>query len=366
MSLVHQIALTMLPGIGDINAKKLIAACGSPEAVFTEKTRLLMRIPGIGESTARLVNIDSIMDRVYEEIEFIQKYKIQTFFYTENAYPYRLKQCADGPILIYFKGQTDLNVPLIISIVGSRKATEYGKDFVKSIAEKLAGKGVLVVSGLAFGIDSIAHSASLDNGIATVGVMGHGLDRVYPSQNRSLAKRMLDQGGILSEFPSQTTPDRENFPKRNRIIAGLADACLVIETGLKGGSLITADIANSYNRDVYALPGRIGDPLSEGCNWLIKTNRAGLIESAEDLLESMGWNLNEGIGQRYQPLLFPELKPEEKQIFDLLKEHITLPIDEICMLSQMAPSRIAAALLNLEFEGLVKCMPGKSYRMVQR
>lgn len=366
MSLVHQIAMTMLPGIGDINAKKLIAACGSVEAVFTEKTRALMKIQGIGESIARNICLDGVMDRVYEEIEFISKYQIKSIFYTDADYPYRLKQCSDGPIMIYFRGNANLNASQILSIVGSRKATEYGKDFVKRLLEKISDKDILVVSGLAFGIDSMAHSAALANALPTVGVLAHGLDRVYPSQNRSMAKKMIAQGGLLTEFPSQTNPDRENFPKRNRIIAGLSDACLVVETGLKGGSLITADIANSYNRDVFALPGRVDDVMSAGCNWLIKTNRAALIDQVDDILENLGWSENSGIKPRYQPSLFPDLKEDEKLVYDLLKETTILPIDELCSSLQLAPSRLAAALLNLEFEGLVKCMPGKSYRIIQR
>ncbi|NMD16070.1 MAG: DNA-protecting protein DprA, partial [Bacteroidales bacterium] len=271
MSLLYEIALTLIPGVGDINGKKLVNYCGSAEAVFKEKKSALMRIPGIGEYTANAILNTKPFDRAQQEIEFIKKYKVNVFYYKDKNYPLRLRNCEDAPILIYYKGTESLNPPLSLSIVGTRRATDYGKWYIDKLMEALSSYSVVIISGLAFGIDTAAHRSALEHGLPTIAILGHGLDRIYPSQNRQLAKKILDHGGLLTDFPSQTKPDRENFPKRNRIIAGLCDALLVIETGIKGGSLITADIANSYNRDVFALPGRFGDQMSEGCNWLIRT-----------------------------------------------------------------------------------------------
>ncbi len=365
MSLVYQIALTLLPGVGDITAKKLVSYCGSVEAVFTEKYHRLLKIPGIGELTAKSIASQNVFTRAEEEIAFIEKYKIQPLFYLEPEYPRRLKNCTDSPIMLYYKGNTNLNTAHILSIVGTRRATNYGKDFTEQLIKALASYNVLILSGLAFGVDTCAHRAALDNGLPTVGVLGHGLDRIYPVQNRNLAGRMVENGGLLTDFPSQTNPDRENFPKRNRIIAGGADATLVIETGLRGGSLITADIANSYNKDVFALPGRADDEHSKGCNWLIKTNRAALCDSAEELINLMGWNIEpKGSKGKKQRELFIQLTPEEELIVETLKATGDMPVDLLSEATSLPASKLAVAVLNLEFEGILKCMPGKVYKLL--
>ncbi|MBE9481937.1 MAG: DNA-protecting protein DprA [Bacteroidetes bacterium] len=361
--LLYQIGITLIPGVGDIVGKKLIAYCGSVEAVFKEKKKLLLKIPGIGKSTVNSVINQKILERAEEEIRFIEKYKIDTLFYLDDKYPYRLKQCEDSPMLLFYKGTADLNAPKIISIVGTRKASEYGKEICSSLIKGLIEQNILIVSGLAYGIDTCAHKTSLESNLKTVGVLAHGLDKVYPQLNKSLAEKMLNNGGLLTEFLSKTTPDRENFPKRNRIIAGLSDAVIVIESAIRGGALITADIANSYNRDVFAVPGRLYDKYSQGCNNLIKTNRAALVQSAEDIKYIMGWEITKKKPKKQQRL-FIKLSPEEETIVNILKEKQELGIDKISSLSKLSASKVASALLNLEFEGIIKCLPGKVYRML--
>jgi len=364
-TLLYQIALTLLPGVGDVNARKLVSYTGSPEAVFTEKKANLLRIPGMGSFTADLIiqNRD-VLKRAAEEVEFVDKFKIEPVFYTSDGYPERLKHCADSPVLIYKSGNADLNSPRIVSIVGTRRATEYGKEICRKLVSGLVEMDVLVISGLAYGIDTCAHKSALDEGLSTVGVLAHGLDRIYPPLNKGLAERMVNQGGLVTEFPSQTNPDRENFPKRNRIIAGLADATIVIEAGAKGGALITADIANSYNRDVFAVPGRIGDPASEGCNNLIKTNRAALVQSANDIRYIMGWDKLNAKATPAQTRLFVQLDADQENVVRILTENGDCGLDKICNCSGVQTSKVAAALLSLEFEGIVKSLPGKIYRLI--
>jgi DNA processing protein len=364
-TLQYQIAITLLPGVGDINARKLIAYTGSPEAVFTEKRANLLRIPGMGQSTVGLILANrKVLDRAGKEVEFVRKYGISTSFFTEQGYPERLKHCIDSPVLIFTLGNADLNHAKIVSVVGTRRATEYGKEICRKLIGGLSEQNILVVSGLAYGIDTCAHKAALDEGLQTTGVLAHGLDRVYPPLNKSLAQKMIGHGGLVTEFISETNPDRENFPKRNRVIAGLADATVVIEAGAKGGALITADIANSYNRDVFAVPGRIGDPVSEGCNNLIKTNRAALVQSAADICYIMGWDNQKAKQPPAQRSLFINLEPDQETVIAILNENGDCSLDKICLTSGLQTSKAVSALLSLEFEGLIKCLPGKIYRLI--
>ncbi len=348
--------------MGDVNGKKLISYCGSPEAVFREKKKALMKIPGIGEATVSSILSQKVLERAEKEIAFIEKYKIKSLYYTDKEYPSRLKHCDDSPILLYYKGNADLNAERIVGIVGTRRATDYGKESCEKIIEGLAELDVLIVSGLAYGIDTCSHKSALDNNLKTVGVVAHGLDRIYPSDNKTLAKKMHRNGGIITEFLSETNPDRENFPQRNRIIAGMVDALVVVESAKRGGALITADIANSYNRDVFAVPGDINKKFSEGCNLFIKTNRAALIQSADDIKYVMRWE-TETKKPAKQRKLFVELSDEEQIIVDLLKETDQAGIDHIVADSGLTPSKVASALLNLEFEGIVRSLPGKIYKM---
>lgn len=360
--LIHRIAITLIPGIGDINGKKLISYCGSAEAVFKEKKANLMKIPGMGTATVQAIVNHNVFERAEKEIEFIETHEIEPIYFLDKRYPVRLKNCIDSPVLIYFNGNADLNTKRVISVVGTRRATDYGREIAGQIISEFAGSDMLVISGLAYGIDTQAHKSALDNNLPTVGILAHGLDRIYPAANTALASRMLENGGLLTEFTSNTIPDRENFPRRNRIVAGMADALIVVESARKGGALITANIANSYNRDVFAVPGKIKDKYSEGCNYLVKTNKAALIQSAADIKYSMLWEDNGKNKTGKQTKLFRELNPEEELVMNILRESEEVSIDYIVIGSKLSSSKIAAILLNLEFDGLVKSLPGKMYK----
>ncbi|MCK9617693.1 MAG: DNA-processing protein DprA [Lentimicrobiaceae bacterium] len=362
--LQYKVALTFLPGIGDITAKKLIAYCGSVEAVFKEKKRNLLKIPGIGEVLAEAVTGNQVLYKAEEEMSFIEKHQIITLFYLDDNYPNRLKHCIDSPILLYYKGKAQLNTHKVLSVVGTRNATEYGKQVTHEIIKGLKCDGLLIVSGLAYGIDSAAHRASLEVHVPTVAVLAHGLDTIYPSLHKSLAEKMLSEGGLLTDFPSRTNPDRENFPKRNRIIAGLSDAVVVVEAGARGGALITANIANSYNRDVFAVPGRIKDTFSEGCNNLIKNNIAALIQSADDIKYMLGWKNSLQKNTKIQKELFISLNKDEEIIIQILQTQGDTGIDFLCEKTQLGPTKVSSTLLHLEFEGIIKSLPGKIYRLL--
>ncbi len=360
--LLYKIGITLIPSIGSVNGKKLVSYCGGAEAVFKEKKSALLKIPGIGKNTVRNIVNHSVLKRAEKEISFIKKYSIQPLFYTDESYPQRMFHCEDGPVMIYYNGNRDLNHQRVLAVVGTRRSTSYGKVQCEKIIEGLQDADVMIVSGLAYGIDSCAHKNALNNNLPTVGILGHGLDRVYPSENRNLAAAMMENGGLLTEFMSETIPDRENFPKRNRIIAGMADAVLVVESGIKGGAIITADIAFSYSRDVFALPGKIGAPYSKGCNFLIKTNRAALVESAKDITNIMNWENIEN-KQPAQTELFVNLTEEEQKLVDILTETGENGIDELMAKSKIPVSQVSSILLNLEFKGIVISLPGKRYKL---
>ena len=321
-----------------------------------------MKIPGMGEATALAIANHNVHERAEEEIKFIEKNGITPLYYLDENYPHRLKHCMDSPILLYTRGTADFNCDKVVSIVGTRRATEYGREICDKIVADLAELGILVISGLAYGIDTQSHKSALKYGLKTIGVLAHGLDRLYPQQNRSLAEKMLEQGGLVTDFTSKTNPDRENFPKRNRIVAGLCDALIVIESAKRGGALITANIANSYSRDVFALPGKVNDKYSEGCNFLIKTNKASLMQSAEDIKYIMNW-LEKPVSGK-QTKLFRELSQDEQSVMDILEESGDCSIDFIVLNSKLASSKIAAVLLNLEFDGMVKSLPGKMFKKI--
>jgi DNA processing protein len=361
--LLHQIALTLLPNIGDVRAKALLETFGDAESIFKASKKNLENIEGIGSIAANSIKQFSDFKICEDEIKFIEKSKITPLFITDENYPQRLLNCYDSPTLLYYKGNANLNTIKIISIVGTRTNSDYGKNVCDKILEDLAEQNVLITSGLAFGIDTIAHKASLKNNLKTVGVMAHGLDKVYPAQNKTLAVEMLSQGGILTDFMSGTNPDRQNFPRRNRIVAGICDALIVIESSAKGGSLITAELANSYNKDVFAIPGRVNDSRSEGCNYLIKNNKALLITSADDLLHIMNWK-DAPKKVKQQRELFIELTPDEKIITDILKERENIQIDELYFKSGLSSSAVAQALLMLEMQGVVASLPGKVFKLI--
>jgi DNA processing protein len=362
--LLYQIALTLVPNIGNVHAKSLVNIYGDAHSVFKAKKKDLENIEGIGTVRANSIKAFDNFQSSEEEIAFIEKYKIMPLFINDKNYPQRLLNCYDSPVLLFYRGNADLNTSKIISIVGTRNNSDYGKSVCEKLIEDLSGENVLVISGLAFGIDTIAHKAALKNNLQTVGVLAHGLDRIYPSQNKSLAKQMVEHGGLITEFLSQTNPDKQNFPKRNRIVAGMSDCVVVIETGKKGGSLITAELGNNYNKDVFAVPGRIGDSKSEGCNYLIKNNKAALINGADDLLEMMNWKPVAKPAAKKQRELFIELSPDEKTVVDILQQQESISIDELYFKSGLSSSAVAAALLMLEMQGVVASLPGKIYKMV--
>ena len=368
-NLKYKIGITLIKGIGSNLAKNLIAYVGSVEGVFQEKQSVLSKIPGIGEILSREIVAQNVLARAEEEIEFIVKNKIQTYYYTDRDYPFRLKECADSPIMIFCKGNCNLNNGKFVGIVGTRNATETGKENCKKIIYDLANiqPNSIIVSGLAYGVDICAHKAALDVGLPTIGVVAHGLDRIYPAAHRSTAVKMMPNGALLTEYLSQTNPDAPNFVQRNRIIAGLCDALIVVESAARGGALITAEIANDYNRDVFAFPGRVNDVWSAGCNALIKTNKASLIESADDLCRFMNWEKQGSTGsETIQTTLFLDLSDEEQEVVSTLRQNSEgIQMNELAILLGKPSSRISSMLLEMEFKGVVKCLPGSVYRIIK-
>ncbi len=361
--LLYQIAITQIPLVGAITAKTLISYCGSAEAVFNENKKALLKIPGIGRKIVESIDSKHIFSIAEKELAFIIKNDIKAFFYTEKNYPARLKHIHNAPILLYFKGNADLNAPRIIGIVGTRKPTQRGKLTCQSIIEDLIPYQPLIISGLAYGIDATAHNYCCSKNLPNLGVMANGLDSVYPAVHNRLASQMLENGGLLTEYLSNTKPDREHFPMRNRIIAGMCDAIIVIETARRGGSMITAEMGNQYNKDVFAVPGRLQDEHSQGCNHLIKTHKAALIESGEDVAYIMRW---EALDEKkaIQQTLFAELSENEQQIINLLKKHDQIGVDTLCAIMSKPPSEMASLLLGLEFQGLISSLPGKRYILI--
>lgn len=364
MPSLSEIALTFIPGVGSVTARNLISYFGTAENVFSAKNRQkLMSVPGVGPKTAECILKKDFFKEAEKELGFVERYKIETLFFTSEKYPKRLRNCYDAPLMLYFKGKADLNASRIVSIVGTRNATDYGKSITQELVEGLKQHDVLVVSGLAYGIDGIAHKACLKHHIPTVGVVGHGLDRIYPSQHRSLAEKMLSEGGLLTEFPSETIPDRENFPKRNRIVAGMSDATIIVEASVSGGALITAELANSYNRDVFAFPGSVFEEYSSGCNYLIKTNRAHLITSVKDVEFLLGWLSPTPKDQAKQTSLFLNLSEDEQKLADVLKAKGACGVDDLSLATDWPQSKLAVTILALEMQGIIVTLPGKLYKL---
>ena len=331
-------------------------------------TRNLEKIPGIGSLTAAEIKRPEVLLQAEKELAFVEKNHITCYYLTEEAYPKRLRECTDAPILFYYKGTADLNASRIISIVGTRHATEYGRAVTEELIQTLSASfpDLLVVSGLAYGIDVCAHRSALKAGLPTIGVLAHGLDRIYPPAHRSTAVEMLQQGGLLSDFPSGTEPDKPNFVKRNRIVAGLADATLVVESAEKGGSLITADIAFSYGRDVYAFPGRVNDIHSKGCNALIRQNKAGLITSAADLISALCWDVEKKAAPApvQSELFFGEEDSRTGAITTLLQEKGEMHIDQLAKSLDQPVRELFPLLFELEMNGRIRTLPGNIYKLV--
>jgi DNA processing protein len=365
ISLMHKIALSLIPGIGDVNARKLVSHIGSVEGVFSESYRTLIKIPGIGANLAKAVCERAYLEKAEAEAKYVTDNNIKTYFYLDDDYPYRLRQCDDSPVTFYFKGCSDLNAPRILSMVGTRNATPRGKELCENIIGNLASghNDLIIISGLAYGIDIASHKAALANNIQTVGVLAHGFKTLYPSAHTSVAREIEKTGGLVSDFLSGDLPERNNFIKRNRIIAGLSDATLVVESGIKGGALITADIAGSYNRDVFAIPGRPGDQWSAGCNSLIKNNKAALVENARDIEYFLNWQPSP-TNLPVQRSLFNELSESEKLIYEEVKKIGEINIDHLCRVVDIPVYKLSSILLQMELNGVIKCYPGNLYRVI--
>jgi len=356
------LALQSIDGIGDKNARKLIDHCGTPQLVFEEKTHVLKKIKGVGPIIARKLKSKQIFEMAELEMAYIQANNIEVISYFDESYPLKLKHCCDAPLLLFKKGNFNINRQRIISIVGTRLMTPYGKQFLKQFLEEIKEYNPIIVSGLAYGIDICAHREALNNNLTTVGILAHGLDRIYPKPHDLTARRMEEFGGFYTEFWSGTNPEKENFVKRNRIVAGISEATIVVESARKGGSLITAEIANSYHRDVFAVPGRINDTFSTGCNMLIKSNKAAMITSVKDLEYVLGWKTDREKTKDVQKSLFMELDPTEQLVIDHLNGLEKQVLDLLALECELSIQKTVAILLQLELKGLVRSLPGKWYQ----
>ena len=363
--LKYKIGIELIPGIGSILAKKLIDFAGSPEEIFKNGKTLPGNIPGIGKKLSESFDKQKILACAEREIEFISKYRIRALYYLDDDYPDRLKQCPDSPVILFVKGNACIDNPRALGIVGTRDASSYGLGFCRHLVSELAagGHNPLIISGLAYGIDICAHNAALEYGLETLAILAHGLATMYPRQHRAIAGKIVNQGALVTDFISIISPERGNFIRRNRIIAGLPEAVVVVESSKKGGALLTADLANSYNRDVFALPGRVSDKRSQGCNNLIKTNKAALIEGVKDIEYILGWPDSDKPTGKDIPVMVGELDKEERAILMLLTNGRELQVDQISAGTGFSASQTAVLLLNLEFRGLVVNLPGKLYRL---
>ena len=360
--LLYQIALGLIPGVGTLISKSLTEYFGSAERALNATNNSLETISGGRKSLSNALkqNKDLALKRAEQEIKFINKHKINTLFYQDDDYPPRLKSCDDSPYLLYYKGNVNLNPEKVIAIVGSRKCTEYGLRVTTQLIHDLKTLNVLIVSGLAYGIDIEAHRCCLEHNIDTAAVLGHGLDRIYPAAHRNTAEQLLRQGALLTEFITETSPDKENFPKRNRIVAGLCDATIVIESGEKGGSLITADIAHSYSREVFAYPGRSIDKYSAGCNQLLKSQKAILIENAQDLLAQMNW----APSKQQTQLSFADLSEHEERVKNILTTSAFVNIETLAALSKIALLPLKNILFEMEMKNYIKTLPGNRVQWI--
>ncbi len=361
--LLHLISLTRVPQVGSIHARTLLQHFGSAEAIFKSSVYELEKIDGIGKIRARSIKTFRDFSGSEKEIVFLQRYGIRALTIQDADYPQRLLPAYDAPVLLFYKGNADLNAQRVLSIVGTRRNSEYGKQVTEKIIQDLAPYDVMIVSGLAFGIDAIAHKNALKQGLSTIAVLAHGLASLYPPEHGQLSKQMLKQGGLITEYISHIKADKHHFPIRNRIVAAISDCTLVTETAVKGGSMITADLANGYHKEVFAIPGRTTDFKSAGCNWLIRNNQASLLENAQDLVRGMGWEEKTGATEKIQGELFIKLTEVEQRIVDLLKEREQMHIDVINATTGFPNSRNAGALLELEMKDLICSMPGRIYRL---
>lgn len=363
---LYRIALTMIKGVGVMHARNLMDIVGDEEAIFRESKQRLKAIPRLPGKVIDEIHSTEVLLRAEKELNFVEKNNLRMLFFTDPDYPQRLMQCIDAPIILYAKGDVEFNRKKVVSVVGTRNASRQGLIYCEEFIRDLSASdpNILIVSGLAYGIDICAHRASIIEGLPTVAVLAHGLDRIYPSLHRQTAVEMIEKGALVTEFPSETNPDRFNFVKRNRIVAGMADAVVVMESGKKGGSLITADIANSYFREVFAVPGRIKDKMSIGCNQLISNNQAVLLQSVDQFLSHMGWQGEKQKQPVIQKELFTDISEEEEKICQLLRTKETMQVNNLSIELNIPVSQLFLSLLKLEVKNVVKALPGGIYSLV--
>lgn len=362
--LLHALALLNVEGIGDISVKKLVSHFGSPEEVLKAKPAQLAKVDKIGGITIRKIKEPEIFKAAEAELQFIQDQNIQTLFYQEALYPERLKQCYDAPVLLFTSGNINLENRKIISIVGTRQVTPYGIDFCKKLITDLAPLNPIIVSGFAYGVDIVAHQAAMENNLQTIGVLAHGLNQIYPKNHKRYMAKMEQNGGFMTEFRSTSNPDRENFVKRNRIVAGMSEATIVIESAEKGGSLLTATMANDYDRDVFAVPGRTTDKYSQGCNYLIKTNKAHVLTNACDLIYHLNWDIKKSTQKAIQKQLFVSLDEDEQSIYNYLQKQSKAHLDTIAIDCGIPVFKLPSILLNMELKGVLRPLPGKDFEII--
>lgn len=361
--LLYTLLLSLIPNIGPVTGKKLITLCGSAENIFSPAGRQKLRKhKSFRMNLVNDVDFDSLMRKANLILETLEKNKINIFFYNNKKYPSRLNFIPDAPLILYSKGKIDLNRPRIISIVGTRKPSPEGLRLCRQIIKDLKAYKPLVISGLAYGVDICAHKSAYETGLQTVSVLAHGHKFIYPPNHKQTAIDIQKHGGLVSEFDFYQKPEREFFPMRNRLIAALSDACLVVESKTKGGSMITANLAFDYHKDVFAIPGKPGDLKSKGCNQLIRENKAMLIESAQDIATAMNWK--ETTNSPAQKTLFHNLNKEEEALYKLLSSHKEIQIEEITTKSSLSLDKINSTLLSLEFKGLIQSLPGKLYLLI--
>ena len=362
--LVAVLRLQSIPNIGDVTAKKLIASCSSPSAIFSDKVNHLRKIEGIGEKTLKGLFDSKHYKAALQEYEFIIQNNIEYTYFTDPTYPNYLKHCLDGPLLLFKRGNIRLAGRKIISVVGTRSITGYGMDFCEQFIEDIAPLNPIIVSGFAYGVDICVQRAAVKNNLQTIGCLAHGLNQIYPKQHARFAREIELNGGFFTEFWSCSHPERENFLKRNRVIAGLSEATVVVESAEKGGSLVTADIALSYNRDVFAVPGRTEDKFSLGCNNLIKQQKAHLLSSAADLIYMLNWEVAEPALQPTQKQLFVAMDKTEKMVYDYLQKEGKQLLDSIALACSMPIYRTSSTLLNMEMKGVIRPLPGKLFEAI--
>lgn len=363
--LPYLLILKKIPNIGDIRARELLHKFGSPQEVFRALQEKEVKLATTTKKALTPSILQKWLDDAYSEIDAMQKNNIDYLYIGDSAYPNRLKQCEDAPIVLFYKGNISWNAPRSISIVGTRTATSYGLEFCRELISDLQILDVQIVSGLAFGIDIQAHLSALDQGLETIACLAHGLHTTSPASHAKYAKEIQENGGFVSEFPTDAIIDKKNFVRRNRIIAGLSQATVVVESPNRGGSLLTAEMANSYNREVFALPGRIDNIKSTGCNTLIKTNQARLIQSAADLVYILNWDLDEVSKPKVTQIpLFVDLNPDEEKLCDLLKNKEKETLDLLAIEAAMSPQKAASLLLGLELKGVVRTLPGKQFELI--